>query len=200
MAADAARRGEFPATLARCLLGMVVAALLGCFIGYGLLIMIGQDTDVTVSDGYLSRAYTGRAGFIEQNLEYQQAADALRSHPGLRVLRTAAGTPLYWLDGQEVDPATLMDAEFVDAIEQLFAGSADALQGEDARTGEAIVDMQLHNIAVDDAGHVCFYLYYDTYGYLCIAYDEQNSSAEQENAIAIMEQWYLVFNYGDLTA
>ena len=29
MAADAARRGEFPATLARYLLGMVVAALLG---------------------------------------------------------------------------------------------------------------------------------------------------------------------------
>ena len=29
MAADAARRGEFPATLARCLLGMVAAALLG---------------------------------------------------------------------------------------------------------------------------------------------------------------------------
>jgi len=189
---------EFSAVMFRCLIGMVIAVALGCFIGYGVLMMIGQDSDLTISQRYLDRSYATRAGFVTQNLEYQQAADALRSHSGLRVLRTASGAPLYWQDGEKIEPETLMDAEFVDAIERLFADSAEALSGQEDVTQTEITDLVLHNIAVDELGNVYYYLYYDALGYLCVIYDSSNSYAEDRHAVALMDQWYMLFNYEGL--
>lgn len=191
-------RGEFRATLLRCLLGMVIAALLGCFIGYGLLIMIGHDTELTGTQDILDRSVASREGFIAQNMEYQQAADILRRYPGLKVLRTASGQPLYWQDGQEVSASALMDAEFEAAIESLFVNSQAALSVESATTQEIISDMCVYNIAVDELGRVCYYLHYDTNGFICIAYDEQNTCLEDPMAVAIMDQWYILANFGDL--
>lgn len=191
-------RDEFPAVLGRCLLGIVIAIALGCFIGYGLLMMIGQESDLTITNRYLDRAALSRSGFVEQNLEYQQAADVLRTYPGIKVLRTGSGAPLYWLDGAQVDPASLMDESFVTAIETLFTGSNAALSGESAVTQEEITDLQLYNIAVDPDGNVYYYLYYDALGFLCIIYDGTSTYAENEKAIALMEQWYLYFDYGEL--
>lgn len=189
---------EFAAVMVRCLLGLIIAVALGCFIGYGVLMIIGEDSDLTISQRYLDRSYATRAGFVEQNLEYQQAADALRSHPGIRVLRTASGAPLYWQDGEKVEPETMMDAEFVDAIERLFAGSAEALAGQEDVAQNAITDLELHNIAVDELGNVYYYLYYDPLGYLCIIYDGSNTYAEERHAVALVEQWYMMFNYEGL--
>lgn len=197
MANKPAARDEFLPTLGRCILGMIIAALLGCFIGYGVLVIIGQDTDMTVSDGYLDRASASRSGFVAQNLEYQQAADALRNYPGIKVLRTASGEPFYWLDGQKIDPLEIMDSAFAEAIETLFQNSAEALCVESATTEELIQDMLLYNIAVDEHGNVYYYLYYDQYGYICIAYDEQNSCAE-EAQFTLMDQWYIFMDYGAL--
>ena len=47
-------RDEFLPTLGKCLLGMVIAIALGCFIGYGLLIMIG----ILMATGTLGRLLT----------------------------------------------------------------------------------------------------------------------------------------------
>lgn len=189
---------EFLPTLGRCLLGMLIAICLGCFIGYGVLIMIGQDTDLTGTQNLLDRSTASREGFIAQSMEYQQAADILRRYPGLKVLRTASGQPLYWMDGQEIDPATLMEPDFQTAIEQLFTESGAALNVEAAVTGETITDMCVYNIAVDELGRVCYYLYYDINGYVCIVYDEQNQCSEDPAAVVIMDQWYILANFGDL--
>ena len=78
MGAEPSRRDEFLPTLGRCLLGMAIAIILGCFIGYGCLLMIGQDSDLTISNRYLDRVAAARSCFAAQGLEYQQAADALR--------------------------------------------------------------------------------------------------------------------------
>ena len=189
---------EFAAVMVRCILGLAIAVALGCFIGYGILMIIGEDSDLTISQRYLDRSYATRAGFVEQNLEYQQAADALRGHPGVRVLRTASGAPLYWQDGEKIEPETLMDAEFVDAIERLFAGSAEALSGQEDVAQNTITDLELHNIAVDELGNVYYYLYYDPLGYLCIIYDDSHTYAEERHAVALVDQWYMMFNYEGL--
>lgn len=194
------RQDTFLGVLARCLLGMAVAIALGCFIGYGVLIMIGHETEMTRSQRYLDRSYAGRAGFVTQNLEYQQAADALRAYPGLRVLRTAEGKPLYWQDGQQVDPSALMDETFASAIEILFTGSAEALSGKEDVTETLIEDMLLYNIAVDPQGNVYYYIYYDANGFLCIVYDESGAFADNQNAIMLLEQWYVYFEYQELDA
>ena len=191
-------RDEFLPTLGRCLLGMVIAILLGCFVGYGLLIMIGHSTELTSSQDYLDRVAASREGFTAQSMEYQQAADILHRYPGLKVLRTASGEPLYWQDGQAVDPASLMDETFEAAIERLFADSEAALSIESPTTEEVIEDMRLYNIAIDDQGHVCFYLYYNPNGFICIVYDEDDSCAEDPTAVAIMTQWYILMDTGDL--
>ena len=191
-------RDEFLPTLGKCLLGMVIAIALGCFIGYGLLIMIGHDTELTGTQDILDRSVASREGFIAQSMEYQQAADILRRYPGLKVLRAADGSPVYWQDGQVVDPAELMDEEFEAAIETLFLHSPEAFAVEMATTQEVVSDMCVYNIAVDDQGRVIYYLYYDHNGYICIAYDEQNTCYEDPTAVAIMDQWYILANFGGL--
>lgn len=200
MSAKSSGQNEFIVTLSKCLLGIVIAIALGCFIGYGILLMIGHETDMTVSNRYLDRVSASRAGFIEQGLEYQQAADALRDHTGIRVLRTASGKPLYWQDGQQVPAETLMDTSFAQAVESLFLNSSTALSGQLDVTGEPIDDLLLYNIAVDAQNRVYYYLYYDQDGYICAVYDEQNSFSADPNAVVIMEQWYLLFDYGELDA
>lgn len=191
-------RDEFLPTLGKCLLGMVIAIALGCFIGYGLLIMIGHDTELTGTQDILDRSMASRDGFIVQSMEYQQAADILRRYPGIKVLRTAEGHPVYWQDGQPVEASTLMDEQFEAAIETLFLESPAAFSVESATTGEIISDMCVYNIAVDEQGRVCYYLHYDTNGYICIAYDEQNTCLNDPMAVAIMDQWYILANFGDL--
>ena len=191
-------QNEFLQTMGKCLLGVVIAIALGCFIGYGLLIMIGHDTELTGTQNLLDRSVASREGFIAQNMEYQQAADILRHYPGLKVLRTSSGHPFYWMDGRQVEPSELMDESFETAIETLLLESPAALQVEAATTEELISDMCVYNIAVDELGRVCYYLYYDTNGYVCIAYDEQNTCKDDPMAVAIMDQWYILANFGDL--
>ncbi len=191
-------RDEFLPTLGRCLLGMLIAVCLGCFIGYGLLIMIGHDTELTGTQDLLDRSAASRDGFVAQSMEYQQAADILRRYPGIKVLRTASGHPLYWQDGQEIDPAALMEPEFVTAIETLFTESDQALSVDAATTKQIIDDMCVYNIAVDEQGRVCYYLYYDVNGFICIAYDEQNTCLDDPMAVPIMDQWYILTDFGDL--
>ena len=191
-------RDEFLPTLGKCLLGMVVAIALGCFIGYGLLIMIGHDTELTGTQDILDRSMASREGFIVQSMEYQQAADILRRYPGIKVLRSAEGHPVYWQDGQPVEASALMDAEFEAAIEALFLNSPEAFAVEMATTQELISDMCVFNIAVDEQGRVCYYVHYDQNGYICIAYDEQNTCLNDPMAVAIMDQWYILANFGDL--
>ena len=191
-------RDEFLPTLGKCLLGMVIAIALGCFIGYGLLIMIGHDTELTGTQDILDRSMASREGFIAQSMEYQQAADILRRYPGIKVLRSAEGHPVYWQDGQPVEASALMDAEFEAAIETLFLNSPEAFAVEMATTQELISDMCVFNIAVDEQGRVCYYVHYDQNGYICIAYDEQNTCLNDPMAVAIMDQWYILANFGDL--
>lgn len=191
-------RDEFLPTLGKCLLGMVIAIALGCFIGYGLLIMIGHDTELTGTQDILDRSMASREGFIVQSMEYQQAADILRRYPGIKVLRSAEGHPVYWQDGQPVEASALMDAEFEAAIEALFLNSPEAFAVEMATTQELISDMCVFNIAVDEQGRVCYYVHYDQNGYICIAYDEQNTCLNDPMAVAIMDQWYILANFGDL--
>ena len=191
-------RDEFLPTLGKCLLGMVIAIALGCFIGYGLLIMIGHDTELTGTQDILDRSMASREGFIAQSMEYQQAADILRRYPGIKVLRSAEGHPVYWQDGQPVEASALMDAEFEEAIETLFLNSPEAFAVEMATTQELISDMCVFNIAVDEQGRVCYYVHYDQNGYICIAYDEQNTCLNDPMAVAIMDQWYILANFGDL--
>ena len=198
MAAEPTRRDEFLPTLGRCLLGMAIAIILGCFIGYGCLLMIGQDSDLTISNRYLDRVAAARSCFAAQGLEYQQAADALRAHPGVRVLRTAGGEPQYWLDTVQADPQALVGSNFAAAIESLFLNSQQALSGQEDVTEQTIDDLLLYNIAVDPNGCVYFYLYYDPLGYICLVYDNDGSYAGYKDAVTVMEQWYLLFDYEGL--
>ena len=118
--------------------------------------------------------------------------------PGVRVLRTAGGEPQYWLDTVQSDPQALVGSDFADAIESLFLNSQQALSGQEDVTEQTIDDLLLYNIAVDPNGCVYFYLYYDPLGYICLVYDNDGSYAGYKDAVTVMEQWYLLFDYEGL--
>ena len=84
------------------------------------------------------------------------------------------------------------------AIESLFLNSQQALSGQEDVTEQTIDDLLLYNIAVDPNGCVHFYLYYDPLGYICLVYDNDGSYAGYKDAVTVMEQWYLLFDYEGL--
>jgi hypothetical protein len=105
--------------------------------------------------------------------------------------------------GELVDTQELFDEEVQKSLKELM-NTEDALYGQETTTGEAIEDVYLRNVAVQD-GVVYYYLYYDEAGYIGIAFDStrQTLTNNGDTALALTQteagdyEWFITYDLED---
>ena len=199
----------FPKTMAVAVFSVIVAFLIGMFLGNALGALFGTDDSIINTTTYTDYMTAAKTVFTDPNQldSYMDTAQELRNMNGLRLYGSKNGDHmLAWYDGSYQDISVLFaeDQELQRSLIQLM-NTKDALYGVENSAGTAIDDLRLWNIAVED--HVVYYyLYYDAAGYVGIAYDDTETVlADQKDTTMTLvsnkngEQgmWYIIYYLED---
>jgi len=199
----------FPKTMATAIFSVIVALLIGMFLGNALGAFFGTDESVINTTTYTDYMTAAKTVFSDANQldSYMYTAKDLRFMDGLRLYGSkSGGQMLAWYDGtyQTIDELFAADEEMRQSLRQLM-NTEDALYGEETSGGSAIEGLRLWNIAVED-GVVYYYLYYDQYGYIGIAYDDTETVltnlkdytlALTQNSEDEQGMWYIIYYLED---
>ena len=200
-------KNPFPKTMATAILSVIIAVLIGCFIGNALRALTGTDPSVMNTTTYTDYMYAIRAMFTDADQldSYMDTAERFRSMNGLRLYGSREGDKmLAFYDGAYVDADELFPEDIQLSLREMM-NTEEALYGQEDTAGNAIENVRLFNVAVED-NVVYYYLYYDDYGYIGIAYDDTETVLSEmtditmaltDNSEEEQGMWYLIFYLED---
>lgn len=199
----------FPKTMTVAVFSVIVAFLIGMFLGNALGALFGTDESLINTTTYTDYMSAAKTVFSDANqLDcYMDTALNLREMNGLRLYSSKDGDKmLAWYNDSYQDMTELFsdNVELQRSLLQLM-DTEDALYGEETSAGAAIEGLKLWNLAVEN-NVVYYYLYYDNYGYIGIAYDDTETvltdmkdttmalTSNKENETGM---WYIVYYLED---
>lgn len=166
------QENPFPKTMATAVFAVIVALLIGMFLGNALGAFFGTDESVLVTSEFTDRMSAIRTLFVDPDQldSYANTALTFQDMDGLKLYASRNHDKFlaYW-QGEWVDPGTLFDERVQSSLKELQNTQA-VLAGEKTAGGSPIDDVYLYNIAVAD-GIVYYYLYYAEAGYVGLAFD-----------------------------
>lgn len=208
-------RDEFPSTMAKAIVSVIVAVIIGCILGDSVSAFFGLNMDYEVTNRYAER-YSATLTWFENDMVpmtdetgmqmydengdpvlavyFQRVGQAITGQDGTIILRSADGDPVVVLDGAVMSAEEAYGEELGGYLESLFE-LPDCFEDEiDSMTDEPIDDVYLYNIAVVDTT-VIFYVFYDDYGFMAITYDPTESMEENDNTVALTSApgWYIQY-------
>lgn len=211
-------KNEFPKTFAQAIVAIVVAAVIGCILGDSVTAYLGTNMEYEVNNRYAER-YSAALTWFADDMEpltdeygvqltdengdpilgvyFQRVAQALTGQDGLRILRSASGSPMVVQDGQVQSATEALGDELGGYLEELFQLPDCFEDNIDTMTEEPIDDVYLYNIAVS-GDTVLFYVFYDEYGYMTLTYDPTETLTETDDeavALSSAPGWYVQFDY-----
>lgn len=202
------QENPFPKTLAKAIFACILALIVGMFVGYGIGTMFGGDQEMVNTTNYTDNMYAVKNIFMDEDQldSYMVTADKFRSMDGLKLYSNKSLTNMMALyEGQFVEAEELFDQDVMLSLRELM-NTQEALYGITDSAEDPIENVQVWNISVED-GVVYYYLYYDPYGYIAIAYDDNAESvvaAGSETAMALFQNsegdqgmWYLMYHVED---
>ncbi len=201
------QENPFPKTIAKAVAACIAALLVGLFLGYGIGAMFGNDQAMVNTTNYTDNMYAVKNIFMDADQldSYMVTAEKFRSMDGLKLYSNKnLDGMLCWYDGQYIDAQELFDEEIMLSLKELM-NTQEALYGITDSAEDPIENVQVWNIAVED-GVVYYYLYYDAYGYIGIAYDDTETVVESgsETVMALVQNseeeqgmWYLLYYVED---
>lgn len=201
------QENPFPKTMAKAIAAAVVALLIGIFLGYGIGAMFGGDQAMVNTTTYTDNMYAVKNIFMDADQldSYMVTAEKFRTMDGLRLYSNKGLDGMMALyEGQYVEASELFEEDVMLSLKELM-NTGEALYGVTDSAEEPIENVQVWNIAVEDQV-VYYYLYYDPYGYIAIAYDDTETVVEagSETVMALVQNseedqgmWYLLYHMED---
>lgn len=200
------QENPFPKTLAQAIISVVVAFVIGLFLGNGLGALLGTDDSVINTTTYTDIMAAAKLMFADadQTDSYMNTAVTLMDMDGLKLYsnRDHDGM-LANYQGTMTDAFTMFDDDVRRSLLEMM-NTEDATYGMTTTTGDPIEGLRLWNVAVVDQV-VYYYLYYDAAGFVGIAYDhtEQVLAGSKtampltQNAEGETGMWYLIYSLED---
>lgn len=197
------QKDPFRKTFLQAILTCLVAFAIGLFLGNALGAFFGTDESVISTSTYTDNMSAVKSVFADADQldSYMRTAETFYQMDGLRLYagRDREGM-LCRYEGQDTWSDELFDDEIRRSLKELM-NTEEALLGLETTAGEQIEGIALRNIAVEN-NVVIYYLYYDEYGYIGIAYDHNEILGEEmsEYAMPIFQSsedvqgnWYIVY-------
>jgi hypothetical protein len=200
------QKDPFPKTMVTAVVTCIVALCIGMFLGNAMSALFGLDDSVVNTTNYSDRMAAVRSMFTDADQldSYVNTALTFEDMDGLKLYtsRNKDTVLALWQD-ELVDTNELFDNEVQLSLKELM-NTEDALYGQETTTGEAIEDVYLRNIAVQD-GVVYYYLYYDEAGYIGIAFDSTRETLTNQGDTALPltqtedgdYEWYIIYDLED---
>jgi uncharacterized membrane protein YdfJ with MMPL/SSD domain len=184
----------------------IAALCIGMFLGNAMSALFGLDDSVVNTTNYSDRMSAVRSMFTDADQldSYVNTALTFEDMDGLKLYTSRNKDKVLALwQGELVDTKELFDDEVQLSLKELM-NTEDALYGEETTTGEAIEDVYLRNIAVQN-GVVYYYLYYDEAGYIGIAFDSTRETLTNQGDTALPltqtedgdYEWFITYNLED---
>lgn len=201
------QRNPFPKTMAVAILQTVIALVIGLFLGNALGSLLGTDDSVINTTTYTDYMSAARSMFTDADQldSYMNTALELHEMDGLRLYSNKSRTSMMAsYQGQFCDASELFDDTLMGSLRELM-NTEDALYGMETTGGKPIENLRLFNLAVEDQV-VYYYLYYDNYGYIGIAYDHTEEVLSQHKDITLQltqnnpgdqGMWYILYYLED---
>ncbi len=194
----------FPRTMRNAILSSIIALAIGLFLGNALGAFFGTDESVIVTSNYADRMSATRTLFTDADQldSYSRTALAFQDMDGLKLYtsRNKDYVMALWEDEYQ-DAFSMFDEEIRLSLLNMM-DTTDALYGEEMTDGEAIDDIFLRNVAVVD-GVVYYYLYYDAWGFIGLAYAPDTDLASLTTAMPLTQtsagdyEWYIIYEMDD---
>jgi hypothetical protein len=200
------QKDPFPKTMVTAVIACIAALCIGMFLGNAMSALFGLDDSVVNTNNYTDRMSAVRTMFTDADQldSYVNTALTFQDMDGLKLYTSRNKDKVLALwQGELVDTQELFDEEVQKSLRELM-NTADALYGEETTTGEAIEDVYVRNIAVQD-GVVYYYLYYDEAGYIGIAFDSTRETLTNQGDTALPltqtedgdYEWYIIYDLED---
>lgn len=198
---------SFRKTLTQAIFACIAALAIGLFLGNALGAVFGTDDSILSTNTYTENMAAVKTLFTDADQfdSYMQTAMAFREMEGLTLLSARDGETMV---GRYQGKISSSDEMFSDEIRRSLKemmNTEEALWGVTNTAGDPIEGISLRNIAVRD-GVVLYYLYYDQYGYIGLAYDHSRTLTEKmpSTAMALAQDtnteqgmWYLTYYLED---
>ena len=200
------QENPFPKTMAAAIASVIVAFLIGLFLGNGLTALTGTDQSVVNTSTYTDYMAAIKNMFTDSDQldSYMDTALNFLDMDGLRLYSSKNHDHmLAYYQGSYSDADSLFDDDVRRSLLEMM-NTEEALYGEETTAGDPIENVTLWNVAVEDQV-VYYYLYYDEAGYIGIAYDHTESVlSENKHAMALTKNnegetgmWYLIYYVED---
>jgi hypothetical protein len=200
------QKDPFPKTMVTAVISAIVALCIGMFLGNAMSALFGLDDSVVNTTNYSDRMSAVRTMFTDADQldSYVNTALTFQDMNGLKLYTSRNKDKVLALwQGELVDTEELFDEEVQKSLKELM-NTEDALYGEETTTGEAIEDVYLRNVAVQD-GVVYYYLYYDEAGYVGIAFDSTRETLNNQSDTALPltkteagdYEWFITYDLED---
>jgi hypothetical protein len=200
------QKDPFPKTMVTAVISCIAALCIGMFLGNAMSALFGLDDSVVNTTNYSDRMSAVRSMFTDADQldSYVNTALTFEDMDGLKLYTSRNKDKVLALwQGELVDTKELFDDEVQLSLKELM-NTEDALYGEETTTGEAIEDVYLRNIAVQN-GVVYYYLYYDEAGYIGIAFDSTRETLTNQGDTALPltqtedgdYEWFITYNLED---
>jgi hypothetical protein len=200
------QKDPFPKTMVTAVISCIAALCIGMFLGNAMSALFGLDDSVVNTTNYSDRMSAVRSMFTDADQldSYVNTALTFEDMDGLKLYTSRNKDKVLALwQGELVDTKELFDDEVQLSLQELM-NTEDALYGEETTTGEAIEDVYLRNIAVQN-GVVYYYLYYDEAGYIGIAFDSTRETLTNQGDTALPltqtedgdYEWFITYNLED---
>lgn len=198
---------SFRKTLMQAILACIAALAIGLFLGNALGTVFGTDDSVLSTNTYTENMAAVKTLFTDPDQfdSYMQTAMVFREMEGLTLLSSKSGEIMMGTyQGEENSSEEMFSGEIRRSLKEMMH-TEEALWGVTNTAGDPIEGIYLRNIAVRD-GVVFYYLYYDQYGYIGLAYDHSRSLTEKmpSTAMALAQDtntdqgmWYLTYYLED---
>ncbi len=197
------QENPFRKTLLQAIGACILALAIGLFLGNALGAIFGTDDSVISTTVYTENMAATKAVFMDADQldSYMETAGTFYTMDGLRLYANKEKTGMLCrYNGEDAWSSDLFPDSVQRSLKELM-NTQEALLGQTTTAGEPIEGLALTNIAVED-GVVFYYLYYDQYGYIGIAYDHNEilSAEMSEYAMPLVKNaegdsgmWYIIY-------
>ena len=197
------QENPFRKTLLQAIGACILALAIGLFLGNALGAIFGTDDSVISTTVYTENMAAAKAVFMDADQldSYMETAGTFYTMDGLRLYANKEKTGMLCrYNGEESWSSDLFPDSVQRSLKELM-NTQEALLGQTTTAGDPIEGLALTNIAVED-GVVFYYLYYDQYGYIGIAYDHNEilSAEMSEYAMPLVKNaegdsgmWYIIY-------
>lgn len=197
------QENPFRKTLLQAIGACLVALVIGMFLGNALGAIFGTDDSVISTTVYTENMAATKAVFMDADQldSYMETASQFYTMDGLRLYANKSKTGMLCHYQGEVSWSGDLFSDSVQRSLRELMNTEEALLGQTTTAGEPIEGLALTNIAVEN-GVVFYYLYYDQYGYIGIAYDHNEvlSGEMSEYAMPLVKNsegdtgmWYIIY-------